>query len=125
MRKLKKQLLAGAIALTFCLGGCQIGGREVVITGGLGNRDVFRIGGDSCGVTEAKVYLANYQNLYGKSYGVDLWERGFQTKKLKKYIKEIVLSEMTKIVCMDLLAKDQGISLSDEERRKMKKAASK
>lgn len=123
MKKKKKRILTGVLAMTLLLGGCNIGGREVVITGGLGSRDVFQIGGASCKLTEAKVYLANYQNIYGMSYGINLWERGFHKDKLTEYIKEIALSEMSRIVCMDLLAKERGISLSEEETQRIKQAA--
>lgn len=103
-------LLAGMLC-----GGCSIGGSKIVITSGVGRRDVFKIGGDSCNVSEARVYLANYQNIYGKSYGIDLWEKGFQKKKLTEYVKDVAMSEMTRIVCMDLLAENQEITLTDAE----------
>lgn len=121
--KNRKKVLAGVLAVSLFLSSCSIGGKEVVITSGVGSKDVFKIGGDSCNLTEAKVYLANYQNIYGKYYGIDLWQQGFQKKKLKKYIKEIALSEMTKIICMDLLAENQGISLTEEEKQNAKDAA--
>ena len=123
MDRKKKKILAGVLAAACLFSGCNFGGREVVITGGLGSQDVFNIGGNACKLTEAKVYLANCQNIYGKSYGVDLWEQGFQNKKLKKYIKEVTLSKMTKIACMGLLAKERDISLTEEEVKKIKSAA--
>lgn len=115
--------LTGTLALALLLGGCSIGGRRVVLTSGLGSQDVFRIGDNACKLSEARLYLANYQNIYGKSYGIDLWKQGFQTEKLKAYIKEIALSEMTKVICMDLLAEDQGISLTAEELQNIEEAA--
>lgn len=121
----KINLLAGVLAVSVFFAGCRIGGKEIVVTSGVGSKDVFKIGGNSCNQTEAKVYLANYQNIYGKSYGIDLWEQGFQKKKLKQYIKEVALSEMTKIICMDLLAEDQGIALTTEEKARIKDAAAK
>lgn len=123
MKKKKNRMLAGILGTSLLLSGCQIGGREVVITGGLGSQDVFQIAGDSCKLQEIKVYLANYQNIYGKSYGIDLWEQGFRKKKLKAYIKDIALAEMTRILCMDLLAKEQNIFLTDEEQEQIKEAA--
>lgn len=123
--KNKINLLAGVLAVSVFFAGCRIGGKEIVVTSGVGSKDVFKIGGDSCNQTEAKVYLANYQNIYGKSYGIDLWEQGFQKKKLKQYVKEVALSEMTKIICMDLLAEDQGIALTTEEKARIKDAAAK
>ena len=123
--KNKINLLAGVLAVSVFLAGCSIGGKEIVVTSGVGSKDVFKIGGDSCNQTEAKVYLANYQNIYGKSYGIDLWEQGFQKNKLKQYVKEVALSEMTKIICMDLLAENQGIALTTEEKARIKDAAAK
>ena len=121
----KRKLFAGAAVLSVLLCGCSIGGRKIVFTGGLSDRDVFRIGDDTCRLTEAKMYLSNYQNIYGKSYGIDLWEQSFRKQELEKYVKDIVLSEMTKIVCMDQLAKEQKISLTKEERQNIKDAAKK
>lgn len=123
MRKNKRRVWTGALALALLLSGCSIGGRQVVLTGGLGSQDVLRIGDDSCKLSEARLYLANYQNIYGKSYGIDLWKQGFQPEKLEAYIKEIAFSEMTKIVCMDLLAEEQGISLTAEELENVREAA--
>lgn len=123
--KNKINLLAGVLAVSVFFAGCSIGGKEIVVTSGVGSKDVFKIGGNSCNQTEAKVYLANYQNIYGKSYGIDLWEQGFQKKKLKQYVKEVALSEMTKIICMDLLAENQGIALTTEEKARIKDAAAK
>lgn len=116
MRKKKNIILAGVLLFSVICSGCKIGKTELVLKEEENNpREVFNIGGDSCDLTEAKVYLANYQNIYGKSYGIDLWEQKFQEKKLKKYIKEIALSELTRVACMDLLAAEQGITLTEEE----------
>lgn len=123
MRKWNTCMLAGALALSLLCSGCSIGGRRIVLTSGLGSQDVFKIGDASCKLSEARLYLANYQNIYGKSYGIDLWKQGFQNEKLKAYVKEITLSEMTKIVCMDLLAQEQGISLTKEEMQDAEEAA--
>lgn len=123
MKKKKEKVLLLALVFTFLSCGCQIGGKEVVFTNGLGRQDVFRIGDTACRLTEAKVYLINYQNIYGKSYGIDLWKQGFKESKLKKYIKEITLSEIAKIICMDLLAEEREISLTKEEKENIKAAA--
>lgn len=118
-----KIVLTAIVTAAVLLSGCQIGGKEVVITSGVGTEEIFDIGGDSCNLTEAKVYLSNFQNIYGKNYGIDLWKLGFQEEKLKNYIKEITLSEMSKIVCMGLLAKERGISLTEEEKEVIAGAA--
>jgi len=121
----KKTIKWLAVVCMVCqfLTGCSIGGKEVVLTNGVGSRDVFIIEDVSCSLTEAKVYLANYQNIYGKSYGIDLWEQKFQNTKLKNYVKDVALSEMTRIACMVLLAGEQQVSLTEEEIGEVDKAA--
>lgn len=123
MKKGKLRILAGLLCAALCWSGCNIGGKEVVITGEETSREVFNIGGVSCDLTEVKVYLANYQNIYGKSYGIDLWEQDFKKKTLKNYVKDVTLSELTRIVCMDLLAAERGIVLTEEEINRTKEAA--
>lgn len=66
-------------AALLLLSGCQIGGRDIVVSGIAGSKDVFRIGGASCSLKETKVYLANNRNIYGTACGVNLWEHDFET----------------------------------------------
>ena len=111
------------IAMLMCLGGCQIGNRQIVVSGSLSDKQVFKIGSATCGVKEAKVYLTNYQNIYGTAYGLNLWEHDFGDNSLTQYVKDITLEELTHVVCMDLLAESQGVSLSEEEKADVASAA--
>ena len=65
------------LCFSFLLTGCTIGNKEVIVSNTLNNRQVFKIGSVSCGLKEAKVYLVNYQNIYGTAYGLDLWQHDF------------------------------------------------
>ncbi len=111
------------IAMLMCLGGCQIGNRQIVVSGSLSDKQVFKIGSATCGVKEAKVYLTNYQNIYGTAYGLNLWEHDFGDDSLTQYVKDITLEELTHVVCMDLLAESQEVSLSEEEKADVASAA--
>lgn len=111
------------IAMLMCLGGCQIGNRQIVVSGSLSDKQVFKIGSATCGVKEAKVYLTNYQNIYGTAYGLNLWEHDFGDNSLTQYVKDITLEELTHVVCMDLLAESQEVSLSEEEKADVASAA--
>lgn len=86
-------------------------------------KQVLKVDGESYSLAEAKVYLANYQNLYGTVAGVDLWEQEGQKEALEDYIKNLAISQMTKILSMDSLAESRGIALEDEELNKVQKAA--
>ena len=116
-------ILAAVLSVGLLLSGCQIGNKDIVVTNTLTNRQVFKIGSTACGVKEARVYLANYQNIYGTAYGVDLWKHDFGDDSLVNYVKDITLEELTQVICMDQLAEKQGVSLSDDELAKVEEAS--
>lgn len=86
-------------------------------------KQVLKVDGKSYSLAEAKVYLANYQNLYGTVAGVNLWEQESQKSSLEEYIKNLTISQMTKILSMDSLAKSRDIALEEEELAAVQKAA--
>lgn len=106
------------------LTGCRIGKTEFVLgTKIVNNKTVFKINDRECDIKQAKIYLCNYKNLYGNAYGVDLWDYDFGEESLEQYIKDIAISELSRIVCMDLLAEQQEISLTKEEEGLAEQAA--
>lgn len=111
------------LCFSFLLTGCKIGNKEVIVSNTLNNRQVFRIGNVSCGLKEAKVYLVNYQNIYGTAYGLNLWEHDFGDDSLKDYVKNITMQELTQVISMDQLAKSRELELSEEEKNQMAQAA--
>ena len=115
-----------AVCLLFCvlLTGCQIGDKSIVVLKPLSNRYVFQIGEVSCGVKEAKLYLANYQNIYGEAYTLDLWEHDFGDESLEEYIKTITLNKLVTVACMIQLAEQQGLALTEEDEVNIMTAAS-
>lgn len=95
----------------------------MIVSNTLNNRQVFRIGNVSCGLKEAKVYLVNYQNIYGTAYGLDLWQHDFGDSSLENYVKNITMRELAQVVCLDQLAKEKEMELSEEEKEKTAQAA--
>lgn len=106
------------------LSGCRIGNTEVRIESTQMNsyRNVFQINEYKCSIRVAKLYLCNYRNLYGKVYGMDLWKET-DGDALETYVKDVTIQQLSRIVCMDLIAKQQGMSLTEEEMQKVKKAS--
>lgn len=116
MIKAKRIFLPVMIALVLCLTGCQIGNRDIIVSKALGNRTVFKVGNVSCSVKEAMLYLANYQSIYGTSYGISLWNHDFgEEDTLLDYVKEVALAELTQVYCMDLLAGSNDVALDEDE----------
>lgn len=117
-------LLVVCLLLCTWLTGCQIGDKSIVVLKPLGSRYVFQIGEVSCSVKEAKVYLANYQNIYGEAYTLDLWQHDFGDDSLEEYIKTITLNELVTVVCMTQLAEQKGLALTEEDEANIAEAAS-
>lgn len=122
-RKKTAGIIAGVLLTAVLMSGCQIGNKDIVVSNTLNQKQVFKIGGMACGLKEARVYLTNYQNIYGTAYGVDLWEHDFGDDSLVNYVKEVTLGELTKVICMDLLAESREMDLTEEELGKVSEAA--
>ena len=116
-------MTAGVCALSMALTGCQIGNKDIVVSGTLSSRQVFTLDKSACSLKEAKVYLANYQNIYGTAYTIDLWQHDFGDASLLDYVKDITLEELTRVYTMDLLAQSQEVTLSEDETAKVAEAA--
>lgn len=114
-----------ALSMVLLLGGTACGGEEKPeeVSKELAEDEVFSINGKSCTLAQAKIFLTNYQNLYGTVYGVNLWEHDFGENSLEQYVKDLSLSQMAQIMSMDFLAEEQEIALTDEEARKIQEAA--
>jgi foldase protein PrsA len=124
---MKKYRIAGLL-LTVCmsaqlLAGCQIGGREIRFEADqLSSRStILKINNEKCDVKMARLYLCNYRNLYGSAYGLKLWET--EADDLMSYVKDVTIQELSYIICMDQLAKEQDMSLDEEEESLVQKAA--
>lgn len=128
---MKRKLAMLCLAVTIASGtltGCTIGNTEIVFDMNmLGQNHVFSINGDKCSKEEARLYLCNYQNIYGNAYGLNLWEYDLgdneEADSLEVYVKDVTLSELAKIMCMEQLAKQQDITLTEDEQKKVSAAA--
>ncbi len=122
-RKRTAGAIAGLLGAAVLLSGCQIGNRDIVVSGTMNSKQIFKLNGTACGVKEAKVYLTNYQNIYGTAYGIDLWQHDFGDDSLVDYVKDVTLEELTQVYCMDLLAESQEMTLSEEELEEVQAAS--
>ena len=125
--KKKRWKLAGIFlmaALTVpSLGGCKVGNTQIRLSSGqLRNHNaIVRINDHKYDIRYAKLYLCNYRNLYGKAYGTDLWES--YASDLEQYLKDVTVQELTHIACMDILAENQDMHLSEQEKKQAARAA--
>lgn len=118
-------LLAAISFATVSLTGCKVGNTQIKLEAIRlsNNKSVFQINDYKCSLKLAKLYLCNYRNLYGSAYGMDLWQYDFGEESLEQYVKDVTIQELSRIACMDLLAEEQEMRLTDAESDLAKKAA--
>lgn len=127
MKQNRKRMPASfvVVLLLVCLmcTGCHIGERQVYFASKSGSHTVFKIGQLACPREEARVYLANYKNLYGRVYDTNLWTESYDTETMEDSIKDAVMSHLTKVYALNVYAMDQDISLTEAEQDAVDKAA--
>ncbi len=119
-RRIAALLCAGMLAFGLSAG-CGKG--DALHVPQIMSKQVLKVDGESYSLAEAKVYLVNYQNLYGTVAGVNLWQQESQQEMLEDYIKNLTMAQLTKILSMDSLAKSRKIDLEEEELAGVDKAA--
>ena len=112
MKKKLVSLCLAAALFSGTLSGCSFGNTEIVLnTNFVGRNHVFSINGDKCTKEEALLYLCNYQNIYGSAFGMNLWEYDYsqmpEDATLEAYVKDVTLAELSNIMLMEQLAKQQ------------------
>lgn len=127
---MKKRFGILVILVSLFLGlltGCSIGNTQIIIDlNNTGRNDVFSINGTDCTKDEARLYLCNYQNIYGSAYGLDLWQYDYSNMDvemtLEEYVKELTIVELSHVICMNQLAEELEMVLTAEEEQLVAKA---
>jgi foldase protein PrsA len=125
LRLCKKGAVLGLLLVfaTTTITGCSIAGKKVFVASGSGFHTVFKIGEYACSQKEAKMYLANYKNIYGVVNGNSLWTEEYDTENMEDSVKDAVLQHLTKVYALNQYASDKGITLDSTEKSKIKSAA--
>lgn len=127
MKKKFGTLVVIVSLLSGVLSGCNVGNTEFVIDlNNVGRNDVFSINGTDCTKDEARLYLCNYQNIYGSEYGLDLWMYDYSNMSidvtLEDYVKELTIVELSNVICMNQLAEELGVELTVQEEKLVSQA---
>lgn len=125
LQRIKRNVILTVLLLATLLTGCAAGEVEVVWTSNLSDSTVFRIQDKDCEVSEAKVVLLNYKNMYESIYGEGIWSQTHNNQTMEDYMKDVTITQLAKMKSMVLLAREQEIALSSEEQELARKAAGK
>ena len=124
--KAKRAVIAACLAVSMLLSACgskEDADTKVVLTTGFGKNEIFRIEGISCTLPEIMVYLTTTQNQYESVYGSKIWEADLDGVTLEQNVKETVLAKMAQVKTMNLLARQNEVTLDEKEEEKVKEAA--
>ena len=132
MKGLILKTTAAAFAVCFVLGGCgketeylsDISAYETDIKNTDTDDTVIKVGEKELTLSMLRVYLLNYQNIYGKMYGADVLSDSSQAASFTSYVKNLASTTAAKTAAMALLAEDEGIELSAQMSDAAKTAAS-
>ncbi len=115
----KNLIIAGFIAL-LTLAGCK---KKVVLTSGFAEGEIFKINSEICTEAEMKIYLANMANTYESTFGEEIWTTSTKDSTIEEAFKDTVLAKVSRIKVMNLMAEEEKITLSSDEKKSLKKAA--
>ena len=119
-RKTKKSLavlfLIGVLVLTGC-------GKDIKITTGLGENEIFKLSGNPEKLSEVLILLVNEKNKYEKNLGKDIWSRTFSDISLETEVKEQVKSTMIELSVIYRMAVRDDFSLKEDEQTVLAAAA--
>lgn len=121
VKKIAVLCLTGAV-LCGSLTGCA-DNTKIVVTTGLSGNQLFKIGSATCTTPEIMVYLTTFFNEYVDTYGQEMWHYDFGGVSLEEHVKDVVLSKMTQIKIMNLMAAERNITLNNEEKSQAGTAA--
>lgn len=105
--------------------GCSIGGKNIRITTGLSDSDLFKIDGSKFSVSDALMYLTTEKNVYEESFGTDIWDKSIGDTTFENYVKDSVKDRCARIKTLNLLAKEKKLQLSEAEKEKAANASQK
>lgn len=100
--------------------GCD---RPVKITTGLKDTVIFKLSDRECGLAETLLILVNEKNQYENDFGKEIWEKSIDETTMEDRVKDIVKERQIYLEAMYIMALEEGIELSDDERESLNKAA--
>lgn len=96
---------------------------KVVFTTGFDEDAVFVIEDIKCTKPEVMVYLVNTENIYDEVFGDKIWNVPFGDGTVESQYKESILARLAQIKAMNVLARENGVTLSEKEMEMVKSAA--
>lgn len=126
--RIKKLLLAAALAVVLAAGaGCSKEGQSLNLTmsAKLGENELFKIGDEVCTRPEAMIIIANQKNRYEQAYTDQIWQVTIDETgtTYEEYLMSSMKDFLAQMTCMNLMAKEYEVTLTEEENQKLAEAS--
>ncbi len=118
-------LLAVALLTVSCKDGKEKkkDNKQIVLTTGFEENELFRINDCKCYLPEAKVYIRTLATNYDSLYGPDIMNVRVNDMKVEDKLNSVAMSRLATVKAMVLLAADRGITLTERDEARCANAA--
>lgn len=122
---MKRRLLTVIVLVMLLItaAGCGDKDKQIVLTTGFGQDEIFRLEGEVCTRQELLVYMMNLHGQYDNIFGEGIWDTEISGMPLDDYIKRTAIARLYKLKMMKLLAASYQVELTKEEEEQVKIAA--
>lgn len=121
------RILTLIIALAVCISGCgnkrSSDDKQIVLTTGFEEGELFFIGDNKCYVPEAKLYMRNLATSYEEVYGEDFMNITSGGVTVDDRLASLSLSRLAEVKAICQLAAERETSLTDKEIEKCRQAS--
>lgn len=97
--------------------------KTVVVTTSLRKNELFKIKDQVMTVEEARIFLAAQKGGMNTVYGSEIWQSRAGDKTIGDYMKEDLEANLAKMLCLNQMAQDRGLTLNKTEEEKISQAA--
>lgn len=113
------------LVLALSVGGCKREEKntEIILTKDFEENELFRIDSASCDISEAKVYMNTSMGQYEELFGKQIWAKDLGGITLNQDLKDTILARLAQIKVMNLLSEEYELSLPEETKDKIERAA--
>ena len=120
---MKRFLTLILILLLIMCAGCGDKDKQIVLTTGFGEDEIFRLEGEICTRQELLVYMMNLHGQYDAIFGEGIWDTEISGMPLEDHIKRTAIARLYKLKMMKLLAASYQVELDKKEEELAKEAA--
>lgn len=118
--KIMVLLLAFLVLMTGCSGSKNA---EIRIVTPLSDSELFRIGDEICSVSEAMILVTAQKKVVEDVYGEEIWSVKSDGLTFEENVKSSLKDFLARMKCMTLMAADNDITLSAEEKAQIQSCA--